>query len=174
MKLTRQILFFCVSLLCCSAAAADDDEGVRLVLLGDLESRSTSLETSVMKPFEILLVAERDAEAAQISTVAFTLAVPEGLLVVGEEVLVEALVALGTPKSGLHLSFHCVESKQVSVYRFRLVATQPVDAAELRLLPDERVRSDGSVYGFRGVVSCRDENFAQWEVAESVFKVTAR
>jgi hypothetical protein len=174
MNRTTWILLLCASFLSRNVAVADEGEAVRLLLLGDLESRSTSLETSVMKPFEVLLVAERDAEAPQVSTVAFTLSVPEGLLVVGEEVLVEALVALGTPKSGLHLTFHCVESKQVSVYRFRLVAIQPVQAAELRLLPDERVRKDGSVYGFRGVVSCPDENFATWEAEESVFKVTAR
>ena len=120
-----------------------------------------------MKPFEVFLVAERNSDASQISTIAFTLEVSDGLLVVGEEVLVESLVALGTPKSGLNLAFHCIESKQVSVFKFRLVATEPVEGAVLRVLPDTRT-------GFRGVVSCRDENYIKWESEESVFTVIAR
>ena len=166
MNWTRQGLLLCAALVCAPIATAAD-ETVRLVLLADLESRSTSLETGVMKPFDVLLVAERDSDASQISTVAFTLGVSEGLLVVGEEVLVESLVALGTPKSGLNLAFHCVESKRVRVFRFRLVATQPVEGATLRVLPDTRTN-------FRGVVSCRDENYEKWESEESVFTVTAR
>lgn len=168
MTATTKTLLLCASMLCVAAvASADDEESARLLLLGDLESRSTSIVTDVMKPFEVLLVAERDSEASQISTVAFTLDVPEGLLVVGEEVLVESLIALGTPKSGLNLAFHCIESQQVSVFRFRLVATQAVEAAALRVLPDTRT-------GFRGVVSCRDENYIKWESEESIFSVTAQ
>ncbi len=167
MKRLLQILLACLLVSGPGSAAAQDDETVRLVLLGDVEKRSASLETAVMKPFDVYLVAERESEASQISTVAFTLGVPDGLLVVGEEVLVKSLVALGTPKSGLNLAFHCVESQRVPVFRFRLVATRPVESAALRVLPDTRTE-------FRGVVSCRDENYAKWEAEESVFTVTAR
>ncbi len=166
-RTAKTLMILAVCALLRPAPIEADDETVRLLLLGDLESRSGSIETEVMKPFDVLLVAERDSDASQISTVAFTLGVPEGVLVVGEEVLVQSLIALGTPKSGLNLAFHCVESKQVSVFRFRLVATQPVDAAPLRVLPDTRT-------DFRGVVSCRDENFVKWPAEESVFTVTAR
>jgi len=162
-----QILACCLALSVAVPVMAQDTETARLVLVGDLESRSTVVETSVMKPFDVYLVAERDSDASQISTVAFTLGIPEGLLVVGEEVLVKSLIALGTPKSGLNLAFHCIEAKRVPVFRFRLVATQSVEAVKLRVLPDTRTE-------FRGVVSCRDENYVKWEADESSFTVTAR
>ncbi|UCE02578.1 MAG: hypothetical protein JSW67_15285 [Candidatus Latescibacterota bacterium] len=150
-------------LLLANVARADE----RLLLLSDVETRATDVEVGVMKPFDVRLVAERDAEDAQISTVAFTLEVPEGLLLVGEEVLVESLVALGTPRTGLHLAFQCVESQQIPVFHFRLVATRPLEQAELRLRPDTRTN-------FLGIVACKDENFVKWECEPATFAVTAK
>jgi hypothetical protein len=153
----------CVLLLLGSVVWADE----RLLLLSDVDTRATEVQVGVMKPFDVRLVAERDVEGAQISTVAFKLEVPDGLLLVGEEVLVESLVALGTPRTGLHLAFQCVESQQITVFHFRFVATRPLEQAELRLRPDTRT-------DFLGIVACKDDNFIKWDCEPARFAVTAK
>jgi hypothetical protein len=159
--------FLCTLLLLASAAWADDPPSDRLLLLSDLETRAAEVSVGVMQPFDVRLVAERDVEGAQVSTVAFKLEVPEGLILVGEEVLVESLVALGTPRTGLNMAFHCVEAPQILVYHFRLVATRPLENVELRLLPDPRTK-------FLGVAACKAEEFTKRECAPATFVVSAK
>lgn len=139
----------------------------RLLLLGNLEDRTQQVAVGVRKPFTVTLVAERDAAKPQVSTVAFKLEVPDGLVVMGEELLVESLVALGTPRTGMHLAFHCVENKQVPVYRFKLVATRPLERVALRTLPEDKTQ-------FLGIVACRDENFEKWSCEPAVLTVTSK
>jgi hypothetical protein len=141
--------------------------GERLLLLGDVEDRTQKLTVGVRKPFTVTLVAERDADKAQVSTIAFKLEVPDGLVVMGEELLVESLVALGTPRTGMHLAFHCIDSKQVPVYRFKLVATRPLEGVALRTLPEDKTN-------FLGIVACRDENFEKWPCEPAVLTVTSK
>ena len=136
-------------------------------MLGDLESRAQQVAVGVRKPFNVYLVAERDGEKPQISTVAFKLEVPEGVVVMGEELLVESLVALGTPRAGMHLAFHCLEKKQVPVYRFKMVATKPLAGATLRTVPENKT-------DFLGIVACRDENFEKWSCAPAVLTITSK
>jgi hypothetical protein len=160
-------LLACTLLLVVGVAPARGGEPAqRLLLLADLKSRSTTVDVGLMKPFDVQLVAERDGEKPQISTVVFKLEVPEGLVVVGEELLVESLIALGTPRAGLNLAFHCVDTPQVALFRFRFVASKPLKNASIRLVPDPRT-------DFRGVVSCKDENYAKWDTPEAVVHVTA-
>ena len=153
--------------LCGSAVGRPAAAAERLLLLGDLESRAQQVAVGVRKPFTVTLVAERDAEKPQVSTVAFKLEVPDGLVVMGEELLVESLVALGTPRTGMHLAFHCIENKQVPVYRFKLVATRPLDHVVLRTLPENKTN-------FLGIVACRDENFEKWSCEPAVLTVTSK
>ena len=158
-------LFACIVLTAGAARPAEGGEPAqRLLLLADLKSRSAAVDVGVMKPFDVQLVAERDAEKPQISTVVFKLEVPEGLVVVGEELLVESLIALGTPRAGINLAFHCVDSHQVALFRFRFVAAKPLKDATLRLVPDPRT-------DFRGIVSCKDENFEKWATPEAILHV---
>ncbi|MFQ5600169.1 MAG: hypothetical protein ACE5G2_06405 [Candidatus Krumholzibacteriia bacterium] len=154
------------ALLWSGTAAAADPASERLVLLADVGERTAEVEVGVMKPFDVYLVAERDQENPQISAVVFKLELPEGVLLIGEELLVESLIALGTPKAGLNLAFHCVESQQVKVYHFRLAARRPLAKAVVRLAPDPRTN-------FLGVVSCKDENYDKWASEESTFTITA-
>jgi hypothetical protein len=139
----------------------------RLLLLADVETRTQQLTVGTRKPFTVTLVAERDADKPQVSTVAFKLEVPDGLVLMGEELLVESLLALGTPRTGMHLAFHCVESPRVSVYRFKLVATRPLERVVLRTLPEDKTN-------FLGIVACRDENFAKWACEPAVLTVTSK
>jgi len=141
--------------------------GERLLLLSDLESRAQQVSVGIRKPFTVYLVAERDAEKPQISTVAFKLEVPDGVVVMGEDLLVESLVALGTPRAGMHLAFHCLEQKQVPVYRFKKVATKPLERATLRTVPENKT-------DFLGIVACRDENFEKWSCAPAVLTITSK
>lgn len=155
-----------VLLLVSGLARAEDPPGRRMLLLSDLETRAAEARVGVMQPFDVRLVAERDGEAPQISTVAFTLDIPDGLVLLGEEVLVESLVAIGTPRTGLNLAFHCKEQNQLPVFHFRLVATKPLENVELRLLPDTRTN-------FLGFVACRDEEFAMSHCEPVSFLVSA-
>ena len=159
-------LSFALLLLCASASFAQD-ASERLYLAVDSEQRDRVVEVGLMKPFELLLMVERDAEKPQISTVVFTLDIPEGLLLVGEEILTESLIALGTPRTGINLSFLCVEAASIDVMRFRFLATKPLDSAQVTLLPDSRTN-------FRGIVSCSDENYDKWDTNPSSVTITAR
>jgi hypothetical protein len=143
------------------------DQSERLMLVVDNEARDSTAEVERMVPFDVLLVAERDAEHPQISTVVFTLDVPEGLVLVGEEILTESLIALGTPRTGINLAFMCIEAPSIDVMRFRFLATAPMQDAAISLLPDTRTN-------FRGIVSCNDEKFAQWDTEPSSVHVTVR
>ena len=156
-----------VPLLLVVAATSAWAAGERLLLVSDLQKRTQEITVGVRKPFTVTLVAERDAEKPQVSTVAFKLEVPEGIVIVGEELLVQSLVALGTPRAGMHLAFHCVEAKQVPVYQFKMVATKAVDKVTLRTLPEDKT-------DFLGIVACRDENFEKWSCPAAKFTITAR
>ena len=148
-------------------AASAQEASERLQLVVDSDQRESQLEVERMKPFELLLVAERDAEQPQISTVVFTLDIPEGLLLVGEEILTESLIALGTPRTGINLAFMCVEAPSVEVMRFRFLATAPLQDAAISLLPDTRTN-------FRGIVSCKAENYDKWDTEPSSVRITTR
>lgn len=145
--------------------------GARLLLVAakqeERKAGSDEIEVETMKPFDILLVAERDDERPQISTAVFTLDVPDGILVVGEEILTESLIALGTPRSGINLSFLCIEAASVEVMRFRFLVREPIDRAIVSLLPDTRTN-------FRGIVSCQAENYAKWDTEPSSVTISAR
>ena len=156
------VLALCLCSLAWPAVAAE-----RLLLLADVAGRTQQVAVGVRKPFTVTLVAERDADKPQVSTVAFKLEVPDGLVVMGEELLVESLVALGTPRTGMHLAFHCIEKKQVPVYRFKLVATRPLERVTLRTVPENKTN-------FLGIVACRDENFEKWACEPAVLTVTTK
>lgn len=147
--------------------AVADESPQRLLLFSDVEARSQEVHVGLRKPFTVTLVAERDAELPQISTVAFKLEVPEGIVIVGEELLVQSLVALGTPRAGMHLAFHCIEAKQVPVYRFKMVATGPLEGVLLRTQPESKT-------DFLGIVACRDENFEKWSCAPAELTIHVR
>jgi hypothetical protein len=163
----RLPLLLCTLLLPFSTPLQADETSQRLLLFADVEARSQEVDVEVRKPFTVTLVAERDAELPQISTVAFKLEVPEGIVIVGEELLVQSLVALGTPRAGMHLAFHCVQAPQVPVYRFKMVATRPLEAGLLRTQPEDRT-------DFLGVVACRDENFEKWSCQPAELTVHVR
>jgi hypothetical protein len=163
--LSRRLQLGLAALL--AAAAPAWAGGERLVLVSDLQKPAPQISVGVRKPFTVVLVAERDAEKPQISTVAFKLQVPDGVVIVGEELLVQSLVVLGTPRAGMHLAFHCVEAKQVPVYLFKMLATKPLENAVLRTLPENKT-------DFLGIIACRDENFEKWSCPEATFTITAR
>jgi len=167
----RRLLSLAILLL--ASAAAADENPQRLLLLADVEARTQEVRVGVKKPFEVTLVAERDAKSPQVSTVAFRLEVPEGVVVVGEELLVQSLVAIGTPRAGMHLAFHCVEAPQVAVYRFTMVATRPLDGAVLRTQPVVIENEEGA-YEFLGIVACRDETFEKWPCEPASLTIQAR
>ena len=138
----------------------------RLMLQSDAV-KSGLLQTAVMKPFEVHLVAQRDSGKTQLSAAVFTLDVPEGLVVVGEELLVDSLLGIGTTRDGINLVFRCVEGPQARILRFRMVATRPMRDAVLRLRPDART-------GDLAVVACKDESFALVRCAPESLVVSAR
>jgi len=123
--MTLLIRISCILLLLTVSVSSSfaEDASERMFLAANDADRSRQIEVGLMKPFEVLLVAERDAESPQISSVVFTLDVPDGLLLVGEEILTESLIALGTPRTGINLSFLCVEAASIDVMRFRFLAT---------------------------------------------------
>lgn len=127
-------------------------EAGRLRLL--TEGDGTSVRTAVLKPFEAVLVAERDSAAVEMSAVAYTLDLPEGVLIVSEEILVESLLSLGTSREGVNVVFRCARGPRLPVLRFRFVATRPIAHGEIRLRPETRTK-------FLGIVACRDEEFGK-------------
>lgn len=136
----------------------------RLLLVDD--KGGTEVRATRLQPFDVYLIAERDS-LPEISAVAYTLEVPAGIVVVGEELLVDSLLGLGSSQAGMNLVFRCATGPRVRVLRFRCVATRPMDAAALRLMPDRRTQ-------FLGIVSCRDEDFAKFDAAPTQFTVNAR
>ncbi len=150
-----------------TSAAGAKGGGERLLLVSDLEKHTREITVGVRKPFTVVLVAERDAEKPQLSTIAFKLEVPDGIVIVGEEQLVQSLVALGTPRAGMHLAFQCVEAKQVPVYSFKMLATKPLEKVSVRTLPEDKT-------AFLGIIACRDENFEKWSCPAASFTITAR
>lgn len=169
MSVGRQLKRRLALLLCLGAAVppATARAGERLLLLSDLATRADKVAVGVRKPFTVTLVAERDAEKSQVSTVAFKLEVPDGVVIMGEELLVESLIVLGTPRTGMHVAFQCVEKQQVPIYRFKMVATRPLQGAALRTLPEDKTN-------FLGIVACRDENFVKWACEPAVLTVTCK
>jgi len=167
--MTLLIRISCILLLLTVSVSSSfaEDASERMFLAANDADRSRQIEVGLMKPFEVLLVAERDAESPQISTVVFTLDVPDGLLLVGEEILTESLIALGTPRTGINLSFLCVEAASIDVMRFRFLATKPLKSAQVSLLPDTRTN-------FRGIVACSKENYDKWDTEPSAVEITAR
>jgi hypothetical protein len=153
------LLAFAVSM----QAPAVRAERVRL----ESDAKGGRIQAAVMKPFDVYLVAERDSAAAKISSVAYTLDVPDGLVVVGEELLVESLIGLGTSRTGMNLVFRCVEQPRVRVTRFRFVANRPLQDAVLALRPEPKTN-------FLGLVSCRDENFDKFASPPDSLVVGAR
>ena len=167
MTLLTRFFIVCLLLLCCVSTSLAADATERLYLAANNDKRTHDIEVGLLKPFELLLIAERDSEKPQISTVVFSLEVPEGLLLVGEEILTESLIVLGTPRTGINLSFLCVEAASIDVMRFRFLATKPLESAQVSLLPDTRTN-------FRGIVACSDENFDKWDTEPGSVRITAR
>jgi hypothetical protein len=120
-----------------------------------------------LQPFTVDLVVERSDAAAQMSAVAYTLAVPDGILLVGEELLVDSLLGLGSSLEGMNLVFQCTKTTPLPVLRFRFVATRPVRDAVVALRPEPLTH-------FLGFVSCKEENFLKFKTAPDSFVVNAR
>jgi hypothetical protein len=138
----------------------------RLRLVADKETMRDSIAVEVMKPFEAWIVGERVGEKQEISTVVFSLELPDGLLLVGEELLEESLIVLGTPKTGMHLTFHC-QTGRVAAMHLRFVATKPLGNAVIRLMPEPK-------NSFRGLVTGRSENFGTLATPEHALHITMR
>lgn len=147
------------------AAAAVRADSLRLVPV--LTPGERTVTVAPLKPFEIDLVAERDSTNAEMSAVAYTLNVPDGVLVVGEQLLVESLLGLGTSRTGINLVFRCATQSPLHVLRFRFVATRPLDHAVIGLGPEKKTK-------LLGIVSCKVENFSKFECAPDSVVVRAR
>jgi hypothetical protein len=148
-------------------AAAWPVQAETLHLAPDLPVEAGTVSVGVMKPFDVYLVAERDSAHAQISAVGYLLEVGEGLVVAGEELLVESILGLGTSRTGMNLVFHCTETPRLRVLRFRVVATRPVQGAKLALRPETRM-------SFLGIVSCRAEDYEKFDCTPDSLLVVAR
>jgi hypothetical protein len=133
-----------------------------------LESKAAGpIAATVMQPFTLELVAERGDVAEQLSVVAFTLEVPDGILLVGEELLVESLLGLGTSREGINLVFECTPKTPLPILRFRFVATRAVEGAVIALAPERKTK-------FLGLVSCREQDFMKFETPPESVVVNAR
>ena len=122
---------------------------------------------TVMQPFMLELVAERGEIATQLSVVAFTLVVPDGLLLVGEELLVDSLLGLGSSRDGINLVFECSDKSPLPILRFRFVATRAVEDAVIQLEPEPKTK-------FLGIVACRDQDFMKFDTTPDSILVSAR
>jgi len=147
------------------AAGAAQADSLRLVPVLTPAQRGVSI--APLKPFEVDLVAERDSAVAEMSAVAYTLDVPDGVLVVGEQLLVESLLGLGTSRTGINLVFRCANRSPLHVLRFRFVATRPLENAVIGLSPEKKTK-------LLGIVSCKGENFAKFETAPDSILVHSR
>ena len=148
----------------CAAGAAQADS-LRLVPV--LTPGERTVTVTPLKPFEVDLVAVRDSADAEMSAVAYTLDVPDGVLVVGEQLLVESLLGLGTSRTGINLVFRCATQSPLHVLRFRFVATRALENAVIGLGPEKKTR-------LLGIVSCKTENFAKFETVPDSIIVRAR
>lgn len=133
----------------------------------DPPAKAGVVQVGVMKPFDVYLVAERDSAHPQMSAVGYLLEVGDGLVVAGEELLVESILGLGTSRAGMNLVFHCTDTPRLRVLRFRVVATRAVQGAKLALRPETRMN-------FLGLVSCRAEDYEKFECAPDSLLVEAR
>jgi hypothetical protein len=167
MTISKRLCIVLPLLLLCVAGPSFAEGAAERLYLAAGNGNGRAVEVGLMKPFDVLLIAERDAEHPQVSTVVFTLDVPDGLVLVGEEILTESLVALGTPRTGINLSFLCVEAPSIEVMRFRFLATRPMDAVQVSLLPDTRTN-------FLGIVACVEEKYDKWDTEPSSVQITAR
>jgi hypothetical protein len=139
-------------------------DSLRLELEG---SKSREVQAGLLKPFDVIMVAERDSGNAQLSAVAYTLELPEGAILAGEELFVDTLLGLGSSRAGMNLVFRCVDNPVQRVMRLRVVPTKPMTKATLALRPDTRTN-------FLGLVTCKDENFSRIECKPDSLLVTAR
>jgi hypothetical protein len=156
--------FWTVLVLTCAVPAGVRADRLRLVPTG---GDDRVIRPTTMQPVDFDLVVERDDGHTQVSAVAFTLAVPDGVVVVGEELLVESLLGLGTSLTGINLVFRCVEEQPLRVLHFRVVATRPLQDAVIALRPDTRTH-------FLGLVSCHDEDFAKFESPPDSLTISTR
>jgi hypothetical protein len=163
MRRSLLILAVCSALAGRTSGAAAE----RLRLVADGAGAAGTVKTALMQPVDIYLVAERDTSHVQMSAVVYTLELPDGVLLVGEELLVESVLGLGTSVTGINLVFRCVDGPSLKVQRFRVVATRPVQNAVVVLRPDTRTK-------FLGIVSCRDENFAKFACAADSVRISTR
>jgi hypothetical protein len=164
MSLRRFALAGLIAVVTFGLPPAGRAERLRLVAEGATDGK---LRVGVKQPFEVFLVAERDSTHRQVSAVAYTLAVPEGMVLLGEELLVESLVGLGTSRGGMNLVFRCVDAPKVRVLRFRLAPTRPLQNVSVALRPDTRTN-------FLGVVGCQDEQFAKFDSVPDSVQVSTR
>jgi hypothetical protein len=156
----------CIWLSVLGLLAAIPVRGERLTLESPAAA-GRSVNAGVMKPFDVFLVAERDSGKTQLSAVAYKLHVPDGLVMAGEQVLVESIIGLGNSREGLNLVFRCTDNPRQTVVHFRFLATKPLQGAVLGLGPESRTN-------FLGVVSCRDEVFAKFETAPDSLIIDAK
>jgi hypothetical protein len=136
----------------------------RLLLVNDQDQSEAAVVK--LQPFDVYLVAERDS-LPDISAVAYTLELPDGVLVVGEQLLVDSLLGLGSSQAGMNLVFRCAQGPRLRVLRFRCVATKPIGDAVLRLVPDRRTQ-------FLGLVTCRAEDFSKADSPPAQFTIHVR
>lgn len=129
--------------------------------------KSGSVQATVMQPFTLELIAERGEVATQLSVVAFTLEVPDGIVLVGEELLVESLLGLGSSRDGMNLVFECTDKSPLPILRYRFVATRPIEHAVIAVAPERKTK-------FLGIVACREQDFMKFETAPDSVTVSAR
>ncbi len=137
-----------------------------LRLVPGVASPPGPIQLALRKPFEVDLVMTRDDPKAQSSAVAYTLEVPDGVLLVGEELLVDTLLGLGSSRAGMNLVFRCSDQSPLHVLRLRFVATHPIDHAIVALRPEKKTQ-------FLGIVACKEQSFAKFECAMDSLVVTA-
>lgn len=130
-------------------------------------ARDGRVQVGVLKPFDVYLVAERDSGKTELSAVAYRLRLPAGLLLAGEEIVVEPILGLGNSREGINLVFRCTDRPSQRVALFRLLATGPLENVVVALDAEPRTQ-------FRGVVACRAETFEKFATPPDSLAVTAR
>src|SRR5262245_1327555 len=152
---------------CALVLAAASAHAATLRLVPTASDAKAAATLAPLKPFEVDLVAERDSTFTEMSAVAYTLQVPDGVLVVGEQLLVESLLGLGTSRTGINFVFKCTDRSPLHVLRFRFVATHRLDRAVIKLRPEPKTK-------FLGLVSCKTQNFSQAACAQDSLVIQAR
>jgi hypothetical protein len=161
----RSVLAACTALvLMCWAPAGVRADRLRLVPAG---GGDRAIRAVALQPIDFDLVAERDSAHTQVSAIAYTLEVPDGIAIMGEELQVESLLGIGTTLTGMNLVFRCEDRQPLHVLHFRVVATRPVHDAVIALRPDTRT-------DFLGVIACREEDFAKFESPPDSLTITTR